>query len=48
LTDVDIKIENGAFFAPEYVIISAPGNSESAYKIEAVEELPALTVDEAR
>ena len=45
---VNIKLENGAFFAPEYTIISAPSNGESAYKIEAVEELPTLTVDEVR
>jgi hypothetical protein len=27
---VDIKLENGAFFAPEYTIVSAPNNGESA------------------
>ena len=45
---VNIKLENGAFFAPEYTIVSAPNNGESAYTITAVEELPTLTVDEVR
>lgn len=45
---VNIKLENGAFFAPEYTIVSAPSAGEAPYIIEAVEELPTLTVDEVR
>ena len=43
---VNIKLENGAFFAPEYTIISAPSTGDAPYTITAVEELPALTIDE--
>lgn len=43
---VNINLENGTFFAPEYTVISAPANGESPYTITAVEELPTLTVDE--
>lgn len=43
---VNIKLENGAFFAPEYTIISAPTTGEAPYTITAVEELPTLTIDE--
>lgn len=39
---VNIKLENGAFFAPEYTIVSAPSTGEAPYKIEAVEQLPEL------
>ena len=45
---IDVKLENGAFFSPSYTVVSAPNNGESAYTITAVEELPTLTVDEAR
>lgn len=40
---VNIKLENGAFFAPEYTIISAPSTGDAPYTITAVEELPELT-----
>ena len=43
---VNIKLENGAFFAPEYTIISAPSTGDAPYTITAVEELPTLTIDE--
>lgn len=43
---VNVKLENGAFFAPEYTIISAPSTGEAPYIIAAVEELPTLTIDE--
>ena len=43
---VNIKLENGAFFAPEYTIVSAPAQNESVYVITAVDELPTLTIDE--
>ena len=42
---VNIKLENGTFFAPEYTIMSAPSTGEAPYTITAVEELPALTID---
>ena len=42
---VNIKLENGTFFAPEYTIISAPSTGEAPYTITAVEELPVLTID---
>ena len=37
---VNISLENGAFFAPEYTVISSPSSGSSPYKIEAVAELP--------
>ncbi len=40
---VNIKLENGTFFAPEYTIVSAPSTGEAPYTITAVEELPELT-----
>ena len=43
---VNVRLENGAFFAPEYTIVSAPSTGEAPYIIAAVEELPTLTVDE--
>lgn len=43
---VNVRLENGAFFAPEYTIISAPTTGEAPYTITAVEELPTLTIDE--
>lgn len=43
---VNIKLENGTFFAPEYTISSSPSTGEAPYTITAVEELPALTIDE--
>lgn len=43
---VGIKLENGAFFAPSYEIISSASAGEAPYTITAVEELPTLTIDE--
>lgn len=43
---VNIKLDNGSFFAPEYTIVSAPNAGEAPYTITAVEELPTLTADE--
>lgn len=43
---VNIKLENGTFFAPEYTILSSPSVGEAPYTITAVNELPTLTIDE--
>lgn len=43
---INIKLENGTFFAPEYTILSSPSTGEAPYTISAVEELPALTTTE--
>lgn len=42
---VNIKLENGTFFAPEYTILSAPSTGEAPYTIQAISELPSLEVD---
>lgn len=39
---VNIKLENGTFFAPEYTILSAPSTGDAPYTINAVKELPSL------
>ena len=41
---VNIKLENGTFFAPEYTITSSPSTGEAPYTITAIEELPSLEV----